>query len=413
MKRLALLLAALLAACGEAPPPPAAAPAAALRTAPVELREVDLTYSAEAVVEAVRQSTVAAQVAGRIVELRFDVGDYVKKGEVIVRIDERAAAQALAASEAQVREAQAAASNARAQFERSKQLLAQKFLSQAALDKAEADYKAAQAHVAGLLAGAGQAAAERSFATVVAPYSGVVAARHVELGEMAVPGKPLMTGFDPSSLRVVANVPQTQVAAIQAAGRARIEVPATGKWLDVKSLTVVPAADPRTHTTRVRLELPEDARGVYPGVYARAHFVVGRAARLLAPREAVVRRSEVTAVYVVDEKGAAHLRQVRLGAAGDERSIEILAGLRAGERVALDPVKAGMAAAAGLAWASRAASRAFSRTRSSPRSSRWRRCCWASLPWRSPRARRSRRSTSPWRTCWCRSPALRRRTWRR
>jgi RND family efflux transporter MFP subunit len=351
MGRLRILLVALavagLAACGEKSVPKPAPKGEAFKTAAVELRDVELTTSAEAVMEAVRQSTVSAQIAGRIVELRFDVGDYVKKGDVIVRIDERSAARALEASEAQVLEAQAALANARANYERSKQLLVQKFISQAALDQAEAAYKSAQARVGALLAGAGAAATERSFATVVAPYSGVVSARHIELGEMATPGRPLMTGFDPSTLRVVATVPQAQVAAIQAGGKARIEVPSLGRWVEVKAMTIVPAADPRTHTTRVRLELPAEVRGVYPGVYARAHFVIGKAPRLLVPRAAVLHRSEVTAVYVVDERGGAQLRpqlrQIRLGSAGDEASVEVLAGLKPGERVALEPVKAGMA----------------------------------------------------------------------
>jgi len=347
MGRLRILLAALaaagLAACGEAPAPEPAPQGEALKTAAVELRDVELTTSAEAVMEAVRQSTVSAQIAGRVVDLRFDVGDYVNKGDVILRIDERSAARALEASEAQVLEAQAALANARANYERSKQLLAQKFISQAALDQAEAAYKAAQARVGALVAGAGAAATERSFATVVAPYSGIVSARHIELGEMATPGRPLMTGFDPSTLRVVATVPQAQVAAIQAGGKARIEVPSLGRWVDVKAMTIVPTADPRTHTTRIRLELPAEVRGVYPGVYARVHFVIGRAPRLLVPRAAVLRRSEVTAVYVVDEQGRARLRQIRLGNAGDEASVEVLAGLKPGERVALEPIKAGMA----------------------------------------------------------------------
>lgn len=345
MRAGALVLVLALAACGEAPQPAAERPVAPLAAAAVELREVDLVWSAEALIEAVRQSTVAAQIAGRIVDIRFDIGDYVKKGEVIVRIDERAATQAVAASEAQVKEAEAVARNARLHLERSRQLLAQKFISQAALDKAEADYKQAQARLAAMLAGAGAAATERSFATVAAPYSGVVSARHVELGEMAVPGKPLMTGFDPASLRAVANVPHSQIPAIRASGRARVEIPSLGRWIEARTITVVPAADPRTHTTRVRLELPEALRGVYPGVFARAHFTVGRAERLLVPREAVLRRSELTAVYVLDDKGRPRLRQVRLGTAGDERSIEVLAGLKPGERVALEPVKAGMAAA--------------------------------------------------------------------
>ena len=338
-----VVIALALAACGPAPPPQASVPPAVqLRSAPVEVREVELTQSAEAVVEAVRQSTVAAQIAGRIVELRFDVGDVVQKGDVIVRIDERAAAQAAAASTAQVAEAQAALANARSQYERSKQLLSQKFISPAALDKAEADFRQAQARLTAMLAGAGQAATERSFATIVAPYGGVVSARHVELGEMATPGRPLMTGFDPSTLRVVATVGQAHVATIQAIGRARVEVPSIGKWIDAKSVTIIPAADPRTHTTRIRIELPDDVRGIYPGVFARAHFVIGKEPRLLVPREAVVRRSEVTAVYVLDPAGLPQLRQVRLGAAGDEKAIEVLAGLKPGERVALEPVRAGL-----------------------------------------------------------------------
>lgn len=313
-----------------------------LASAPAELRDVELTFTAEAIVEAVRQSTVSAQIAGRIVDIRFDVGDRVHKGDVLVRIDERAATQAQAASEAQLRSTEATLANARAQFERARQLFAQKFISQAALDKAESDFKGAESQMKAMLAGAGQAATERSFATVTAPYSGVVSARLVQLGEMATPGKPLMTGFDPSTLRVVASVASTQVPAIQAGARARIEIPAAQRWVEAKSFTVVPSADPRTQSTQVRIDLPEDVSGVYPGVFARVHFVVGHAPRLMVPREAVMRRSELTAVYVVAE-GGPQLRQVRLGAVSDERGIEVLAGLKPGERVALDPVAAGMA----------------------------------------------------------------------
>ncbi len=343
--RAGLVLAALaLAACGgreAAPPSPPAR--AALASGMVEMREVDLSVSAEAVVEAVRQSTVSAQVAGRIVDIRFDVGDRVKKGEVIVRIDETAAAQALAASQAQAGGAQAALANARAQVERSRQLLAQGFVSRAALDKAEADYRTAEAQVKATLAGAGQAATERAFATLVAPYSGVVSARHDELGELATVGRPLMTGFDPASLRVVASVPSAQVAAIQASGRARVEIPSRDRWIEAKSVTVLPSADPRTHVTQVRIELPADLEGVHPGIFARAHFLTGQAPRLMVPRGAVFRRSELTAVYVIDGAGRPSLRQVRLGTASDERAVEVLAGVRDGERVALDPVRAGMA----------------------------------------------------------------------
>jgi len=312
-------------------------------TAKVEFREVDQTYAVEALIEATKQATVAAQISGRVVELKFDVGDYVQKGQVIARIDEREASQALAGSQAQVAQAQAGLHNAKATYERTRQLFEQKFVSQAALDKALADYKAAQAQTQATLAGAGQAATARGYTTIVAPYSGVVSARLIELGEMASPGKPLLSGFDPKDLRAVANIPQYKLAEIRRAPQAKVEFPALGKWVDAVAVNVLPSADVKTHITRVRLDLPEDLREVYPGMFARAHFTVGRVKKLLVPAVAVMRRSEITAVYALDDKGGIALRQVRLGEPAGKGEIEVLAGLTPGETVALEPVKAGIA----------------------------------------------------------------------
>lgn len=308
----------------------------------VEFRDVDQTYAVEGLVEAVKQATVSSQIAGRIIELKFDVGDYVQKGAVIARIDESVVGQQVAGSRAQVDQARALLDNARAQYERAKQLFAQKFISQAALDKSTAEYKAAQAQASASLAGAGEAAATRRFATIVAPFSGVVSARHIELGEMAQPGKPLLTGFDPKDLRVEVSVPEYKLPAVREQARAMVEIPSINKWVKATQVTVLPAADVKTHVSRVRLALPEDVRDVYPGMFARAHFAVGRAKKLLVPAAAVLRRSELTAVYVVGAQDQVQLRQVRLGEPVGEGQIEVLAGVVPGEKVALDPVRAGI-----------------------------------------------------------------------
>ncbi|MBI1397889.1 MAG: efflux RND transporter periplasmic adaptor subunit [Betaproteobacteria bacterium] len=313
-----------------------------IATAPVQYREVDLTYAAEAVVEATRQSTVSAQVSGRIVDVRFDVGDYVKKGQVIVRIDQTEAQQVLAGSEAQVAQAQAAYDNARVEYERTRDLAKQKFVSQAALDKAQAALRVAEAQLRTAKAGAGQAATTKSYTTIVAPYSGVVSARHVEVGEMASPGKPLLTGFDPSDLRVIATIPQYKVAEIRASPRVTVEIPSLKRWIPGRSITVLPTADSVTHSTKVRVDLPSDLRDVYPGVYARAHFTVGRGRKLVMPASALIRRSEVTGAYVVGDQGHISFRQIRVGETLGDGLVEVLAGLTPGEKVALEPVKAGM-----------------------------------------------------------------------
>ena len=322
--------------------PAAIAAAQGLSVVAVDYRDVDTTYSTEAVIEAVRQSTISAQVMGRIVELRVDVGDFVKAGQVVARIDEREAAQVVASSEAQVAQARANLQNARINLERTRRLLESRFVSQSALDRADADFKAAEAQLRAAEAGAGQAAVSKGYTTVVAPISGVISARNVEVGEMATPGKPLLTAFDPNDMRVIAEVPQSVIAEIKALSRATVEVPSVDKWIKVKSMVIIPAADPHTHSTRVRLYLAGDERDIYPGVYARAHFAIGQARKLVIPAQAVVRRSEVSGVYVVNAKGNPSFRQIRLGESAGAGLVEVLAGVSAGESVALEPIKAGM-----------------------------------------------------------------------
>ena len=300
-------------------------------SAVADLHEVAQTLPFEATVEAVRQSTVAAQVAGRVVDLRVDAGQRVKQGEVLLRIDAREAAGADIA-------AQATLAQARAAYERSKNLHAQKFISQAALDQAEATWKAAQGS-------AGISGASLSYAAVTAPISGVVAQRHVELGELAAPGRPLVTVFDPRSLRVLVTVPQSRLAEVKKSGRAWVEFSSATDApvrIEVTQIEVLPVIDARSHAATVRLSLPENTRDVLPGMFARVHFVVGQVRRLTVPAAAILRRGEVTAVYVLDDKRIARLRQVRLGEVAGNGDVEILSGLTPGERVSLTPVKTGI-----------------------------------------------------------------------
>jgi len=341
MRHQAIFLLALGISCSVlASPIQAAEP---LAVAKAEYREVAQTYSVEGVIEAVRQSTVSAQISGRVKEVNFDVGDTVKKGQVILRIDERETEQALAGSQAQVMQSQAALTQAKANYERSVQLFEQKYISQAALDKAKADYEMAQAQTAASAAGESQSALARGYAAVIAPFGGVVASRMVELGEMVTVGKPLMVGFDPTQMRVIVNVPQYKLTEIGTRPRVNVELTSLKRWVSAAAVTVQPSADSRTHSTQVRVTIPANEKGVYPGMFVRAHFVIGKASKLLIPASAVVRRSEVVAVYVVDDKGAARLRQVRVGDLSGEKDIEVLVGLNPGESVALDPIKAGMA----------------------------------------------------------------------
>ena len=315
---------------------------ASLATYTVRYQPSDLTYAAEATVEAVRESTVTAQVSGRVVAVNFDAGDYVKAGTVIIRLAAQELASAAAGSRAQVAQSDATLANARANYARQQQLFQQKFISQAALDRATAEFRAAEAAARAARAGAGQSAALSSYTVITAPFSGVVAARHVELGESVTPGTPLMTGFDPRDMRVVASIPQYKLAAVKASRRVTIEIPSLKQWITATGVTMLPTAEAATHSVKVRVDLPDNGVNVIPGMFVRAHFSVGSARKLSIPASAVLRRSEVSAVYVVDAQQRLSLRQVRLGETDTRAQVEVLAGLSPGETIAADPVHAGI-----------------------------------------------------------------------
>jgi multidrug efflux system membrane fusion protein len=296
----------------------------------------------EGVVEALRQTIVAAQVPGAVVALQVRVGDKVHAGQVLMRIDARAADQAAVAGAARAGAARAAMEEATRDFERKQQLFAQGYSSAAALDRAHAHFRTAQAEASAQLANAGAAKTQSDFHIVKAPYGGVVANVSVVLGDMAMPGRPLLTLYDPTALRVAAAIPQTALAKLEGALMPQAEIPGAVAGL-VKPVHVqlLPTVDVASHTLEMRLDLPANTNAA-PGMFARAWLSgpgtgVGTGeARLFVPSQALVRRSELAAVYVIGRSGKPMLRQVRPGRS-EGNQVEILSGVAAGERVALDP----------------------------------------------------------------------------
>ena len=323
-----------------------AADADALPSVVAERSVVIQERSFDGIVEAERRSTVSAQVAARIEEVPFDVDDYVERGDIIVQFRNLPAAADLKQAEAAAQETEARLEEARANHGRIQQLYRQDRISKADMDRTTADLQSAEARVEAAK-GALLAARERFENTVVrAPFSGIVVERHVEVGEMATVGMPLMTGLSLEHLRVAVDVPQSDIGALRADAEAWVDLP-DGKSLAAQTTRIFPYADPSTHTFRVRLGLAEGQHGIYPGMWVKVRFHIGEQMALLVPQSSIVQRSELTALYVLAEDGVPRLRQVRLGSPGPDGQVVILAGLDAGERVVTDPEAARLALSAG------------------------------------------------------------------
>jgi RND family efflux transporter MFP subunit len=318
--------------------PPLAA--SELETATVEYVTVPDEIRLDGRVEAVHQATVAAQTSGRVTEIHFDIDDYVPKGEVIVRLHDTEQQAGLAKAKSGLQEVQARFDKAADDQRRKQTLYREQAVSKAALDAAVAEYKAAQAALDAARAQVTEAAEQLEHTLVRAPYSGIVVERHIEPGELVQPGTLLMTGLSLDALRVTTFVPESLIANLRRYRDASVLLPETvdGR-VAAESLKISPRADSNTHSFEVRLQLPELDKPLYPGMSVKVAVTSGESERLLAPESAIIYRSEVAGVYVVDDRGI-HFRQVRPGRRYGVGNREILAGLAAGEHVALDPVRA-------------------------------------------------------------------------
>lgn len=328
-------LALLSAALGVAPAFAQAVPPALETVATQAVDAADGTIYAGRV-EAVRSATLAAQVAGAITHLDARPGDRVTAGQVLARIDSRIASQAATASAAQTGASAAALDAARNEFHRQQQLFEKRYISQAALERAQAQYRAAAAQARAQQAAAGAAASQAGLYIVRAPFDGIVSRVPAEMGDMTMPGMALLELYDPNALRVSADVPQRALPAGLSAQAVRIAL-AQDDGIAPTGIDILPTLDARSHTAELRLTLPSSVASAMPGSYARV-TLPGATARqtIRVPRQAIVRRAEMTGVYVLDAQQRPLLRQVRLGAEhGDQ--VEVLSGVNGGDQVVRNP----------------------------------------------------------------------------
>jgi membrane fusion protein, multidrug efflux system len=328
-----LLWIVLLPACLAAADNPLATQRVDTQTLPIERRF-------DGIVEAVHQGTLSSQVSGRIEEVLFDVDDFVEAGTLLVRFRDLDQQAGLSRAQAGLREAEARVRETAAELQRFEQLFTENLVSRAGLDRARAEAEAAQARLKAARAALSQAEEQLEHTRVLAPYSGIVTERHVEPGESATIGQPLMSGLSLDRLRLSTQVPQAHIEAIRRHRTARVELP-DGKTVESREVTLFPYAEAGSQSFRVRVELPEGLPGLYPGMLLKTAFTVGEAEQLLIPVTAVALRSELSAVYVQDSDGRLQFRQLRLGERRDGE-VAVLAGLTAGETIALDPIAAGI-----------------------------------------------------------------------
>lgn len=319
---LGLLVGLFAAGCPRENPPPAPLPAVAVRVAAVQSTVAPRRSELPGTVRAVERAALAPKVMGTIERLPVVLGQAVKKGDVLVQ---------LSANEinARLAQAEAALGQARRDLARETGLEAKGASASETVRSMQDRVRIAEATVA-------EARTMLTYTTLTAPFDGVIARRLVNEGDLASPGMPLLEIENPAQQRVEVEVPDGLAAvAVGAAAAVRIgELELTGRVAEIS-----PALDPVARTFLAKVDLPPGA-AVRSGQFARVGWPAGEARTLTVPAAAVSTFGQMERVFVVAE-GKARLRLVKTGAVSAD-TIEILAGLAAGEPVIVAPAVANL-----------------------------------------------------------------------
>lgn len=313
----------LLAGCGKGRRDLAAAPpdmpAVSVRAQAVEAKKLPAFEEVVGTVRARLRATIEAKTSGRIVEMPVVLGQRIKAGQLLARLD---------APEIQARVVQAEANLRQAErdWKRVSTLFSQQAATRAEADVAETQYQVAKAVLS-------EARALLAYVEVPAPFDGVVTRKWADVGDLAAPGKPLMDVEDPTKLQLEADVPEAIAAAIKSDLRMTLRLGQGTSGFTGTVTEISPVADPVSRTFRVKLDLATSP-GLMSGQFGRLLVPVGETTAIRVPISAVVQRGQLEIVFALED-GHAQLHLVKTGRrVGDE--VEILSGLDSGHSVVIE-----------------------------------------------------------------------------
>lgn len=301
----------------------------------VSLQTVPRRVIATGTIQADKTVHVSTRMMGWVRRIHVVEGQSVSKGDLLINIDDSDLKAKKAQAEAGIVEAKAVLTNAEKMAERFEKLYAEKSVSKQQLDDVLTGRDRAAAGLKMAEAGLAEVRVHLSYLSITAPTDGIVARKMIEEGDMANPGMPLLTLESSGPMKVVAHLGEMDISSVKIGDMATIDVTSLdGAVFEAPLNKVIRAANPGSRTYDIEASLGNPDPRLRSGMFARVSLTVGERKAILTPNEAVIRRGQLTGLWIVRQDGTAHLRWIRLGRSfGD--SVEILSGMNGDEIVVL------------------------------------------------------------------------------
>lgn len=306
--------------------------AARVVTAPVEALELPAEQEVTGTVRPEQVFTVSSRVAANILEIRAAAGRRVAAGETLAVLDDRDLRKRAEQAHEAIRGAEASLAQARSDFERDRRLFEQQVIPAYDFEHVRTSLRLAEANVERLKRIAEEAEVSLTYAVIRSPATGVIVDRLAEPGDLAAPGRPLLSMYDENRLWLEASVPENLLAQFRPGQPRVVHIDAVERDVPGRVAEIVPSADPLSRAVAVRVKLERTA-GIVPGMFGRLRIAQAPEKILVVPAAALIRSGQLAFVDVADH-GRLARRTVQVGRAIGDRC-EVLSGLAEGEQVAL------------------------------------------------------------------------------
>ena len=248
----------------------------------VKVKAYELLEPVPATIAAKQTAVISSRILARIEEVKVRAGDYVKKGQELVLLERSDLKSRVSQANSQIKSIDARLNEAKQSLDRSVELNKRGLLALAPLETSQANYKSLLAQKTSAQQALVEAKTALNYASVVAPFDGLIVDRFTEPGSMAQPGMSLLSLYNPSSVRVEASVREERAVQLEIGQTLKMDIPSKGLALSAEIEELVPAGDSSSRTFLVKSQI-NDISGLLPGMYARLLIPAGISKRILIP----------------------------------------------------------------------------------------------------------------------------------
>ena len=292
-----------------------------------------LFYTSSGKVQSAMQTNLSTRMMGYVQTIHTKIGDQVKQGQLLVKLNSKDLNAKKAQIEAGISEATAAFNNAEKDYNRFKSLYKSESASQKELDDITAHFEMAKARLEGAKQMKQEINAQLEYTNILAPFSGTVSAKFINQGDLANPGMPLLSIENNHTFEVLTMVSESEIALIKVGMEVDVLIKSINKTIKgkVKEFSTSTLHSGAQYQVKIALE---SYKGLFSGMYTQVQFPISTevsASKILLPQSALIQRGQLQGVYVVSQQNTAILRWLRLGHhVGDQ--IEILSGINPGDQ---------------------------------------------------------------------------------